>query len=63
MILTKLEKANYMKKDEKKNDHILLLASKERDIHNEDVWCLDSRANNHTYEHKHNFLELDEGER
>lgn len=47
----------------KKDDHILLLAQKNEIFINEDIWYLDSGANNQIYEHKHNFMELDEGER
>uniref|UniRef100_A0A6I9QLT5 Uncharacterized protein LOC105037627 n=1 Tax=Elaeis guineensis var. tenera TaxID=51953 RepID=A0A6I9QLT5_ELAGV len=53
------EKVNYAKKEEGE-DGILLLAEKEEEASNENIWYLDTGASNHMCGYKHMFKELDE---
>ncbi|XP_073116213.1 uncharacterized protein [Elaeis guineensis] len=52
------ENVNYAK--EEAEDGMLLLAEKEEEAFNENIWYLDTGASNHMYRYKHIFKKLDE---
>jgi hypothetical protein len=54
------ENANFIAKEEVKNNDVILLTNKENDLEKEDVWYLDTSASNHMCGYKHIFIELKE---
>jgi gag-polypeptide of LTR copia-type len=51
------ENANFVAKEEVKNNDVVLLANKENDPGKENVWYLDTGASNHMCGYKHMFTE------